>query len=113
VTTTARADSPGIPFPPPLVYVAPLALGFLLHRVWPLRIGPPPVRPAIVMLGWALVAVWVIIQFPAYYLFFRSRTSLMPNQPAKTVVNGDWGLGREPSGAAWASSTLRASRPSP
>ena len=40
-----RADSPGVPFPPPLVYVAALALGFLMHRAVPAGIAPARYRP--------------------------------------------------------------------
>ena len=95
---TARdADSPGIRFPPPLVYVAPMALGFLFHRAWPVGIGPTPIRPMIVMVGWALIALWASIQLPAYYLFYRARTSLMPSQPATMVVEvGPYRWSRNP-----------------
>jgi protein-S-isoprenylcysteine O-methyltransferase Ste14 len=83
---TTRADSPGIPFPPPFVYVASLALGFLAHRVVPADIVPPRYRPVVATIGWGLVVAWAIISLPALIAFRRLHTSIIPNRPATTVV---------------------------
>jgi protein-S-isoprenylcysteine O-methyltransferase Ste14 len=84
--TTDRPDSPGIPFPPPFVYVAALSLGFLLHRVVPMHITPATYRPIIGSIGWALVVAAAVISLPALLAFRRVHTSIIPNQPARTIV---------------------------
>ena len=83
----ARPDSPGIGFPPPLVFVAALALGWGLDRLVPLPIALGAIRPVVVLVGWALVVVWGVLFFPALALFRRARTGIMPNQPATMIVD--------------------------
>jgi protein-S-isoprenylcysteine O-methyltransferase Ste14 len=86
MTTRDGSDSPGINFPPPIVYVVPLALGFLVHRSWPVGIVPASYRPIIATIGWLLVFAAAALLLPAYIAFFRARTSLLPSRPASTVV---------------------------
>lgn len=86
MTTGDRPDSPGIHFPPPLVYVVPLALGFLAYRAWPVGIVPGQYRPIIATVGWLLVLVAAILLLPAYIAFLRARTSLLPHRPASRIV---------------------------
>jgi protein-S-isoprenylcysteine O-methyltransferase Ste14 len=68
------------------VFVAALALGFLLHRSLPLPIVPAAGRLVIAIVGWVLVALWAILFFPALLLFHRARTGVMPHHPATTIV---------------------------
>ena len=86
MTTRDASDSPGIHFPPPLVYVAPLALGFLAHRAWPVGIVPATCRPIVATVGWLLVLAAAVLLLPSYVGFFRARTSLLPSRPARMIV---------------------------
>lgn len=85
--TAERPDSPGIPFPPPLVFVAALALGFLIHRFVPVPIVPPANRIVVNRVGWALVVASAVISLPALIAFRRARTSIIPHRPATAVVD--------------------------
>ena len=90
--TEQAPDSPGIPFPPPLVFMAALALGFLASRFHPVGIGPASMRPVAVIVGWTLVVSFFALFLPAVYAFRRARTNILPHQPATTIV--DTGLYR-------------------
>jgi protein-S-isoprenylcysteine O-methyltransferase Ste14 len=75
----------GVPYPPPLLYVAGIVAGWLVHRALPLPITgrPSAVRAALAItfgLGWlALFA-------PAWSGFLRKRTTIIPNRPAAALV---------------------------
>ena len=86
MTAPDKTDSPGVHFPPPIVYVVPLALGFLVHRWWPVGIVPAEYRPVIATIGWLLVLTAAVLLLPAYVAFFRARTSLLPSRPASMIV---------------------------
>ena len=90
-------DSPGVPFPPPLVFMGALALGFLVQRLAPVGIGPEGSRPIVVVIGWLLVLAWLAIFLPALHAFRRARTNIMPNQPATAIVEaGPYRWSRNP-----------------
>lgn len=90
-------DSPGVPFPPPLVFMAALALGFLAHMIAPVGIGPASARRVVNAVGWVLVVAWAAILLPAFRIFRRARTSILPNQPATTIVaSGPYRWSRNP-----------------
>jgi protein-S-isoprenylcysteine O-methyltransferase Ste14 len=85
-------DSPGVRFPPPLLFAAGLALGWLIDKWIPLPLSTLPP-----LLGWALITAGVILALSAVFLFFRARTHLIPNRPATTlVVAGPYRLTRNP-----------------
>jgi protein-S-isoprenylcysteine O-methyltransferase Ste14 len=95
--TDSAPDSPGVPFPPPLVFMAALALGFLVHRFAPVAIGPASLRPVVAGAGWLLVIAWAAILLPAVIKFRRARTSILPSHPAMTIVeSGPYRWSRNP-----------------
>lgn len=78
---------PGVRYPPPLLFVAGLVVGWLLHRAFPLPSGGWS-GTASRVLGWSailaggLLAVWAIASFR------RARTSILPHRPASMLVLG-------------------------
>ena len=83
------ADEPpthaGIPYPPPLLYVAGIVAGWLVHRAAPLPITghPSAVRTALAI---AFGLGWLALFAPAWAGFLRERTTLIPNRPAAALV---------------------------
>lgn len=86
---------PGVPFPPPLLFAAGLAVGLWLHGRMPLPIsGPPalqiPVAGTLLLAG-AGVLGWAMLGFK------RARTAIYPNQPAsRLVAAGPYRFSRNP-----------------
>lgn len=91
----ARSDSPGVRFPPPLLYALAVAGGWLLHRRQPLPIGSA--RTAITAGAWLLVACWAGLAGSAIGLFRRKQTSIITVRPASTLVSsGPYKFTRNP-----------------
>ena len=89
---STQADSPGVRFPPPLLFALGLAVGWLINKWIPLP--PLPLPP---LLGWALVAAGVVLALSAMSLFLRARTHLIPNRPATALVEaGPYRFTRNP-----------------
>ena len=102
--TPPNNDSPGVQFPPPIVYVAAIAIGWLFNRVRPLPVGGGLPR---VLAAWAFVVLWVAITGTAFYAFWSRRTSIVPIRPATTlVVAGTYRFTRNPMYVALGSLTV-------
>jgi len=96
---TATEDTSGVRFPPPLIYVAGFVIGYLLDRAVPLRLTSRSLGEP---LGWALVAVGVVLMGSAVMTFRRAGTSLNPARPTTTVVvHGPYRLTRNPMYLGW------------
>jgi len=78
-------SSPGVHFPPPLIYVAGIVLGWLIDRLRPLPItgGPSVLRFALAFL---CGIVWLLLSVAALSVFRRERTTLIPNRPATALA---------------------------
>ena len=85
--STPTPPHPGVRFPPPLVFVAGLALGWLLDQRWPLPITGPGSRTRIV-LAVACGAIALILIVTALMTFHRARTAVLPFRPASALVTG-------------------------
>jgi protein-S-isoprenylcysteine O-methyltransferase Ste14 len=89
MTTHGSLSSPGVRFPPPIIFVAGLLVGWILNRyvrVIPLpSIGSSAVEQGIAML---LVFVGIILAGWGIVTFRRARTTLIPNQGASQLVSG-------------------------
>jgi protein-S-isoprenylcysteine O-methyltransferase Ste14 len=87
-------DHPDVRIPPPLIYVAGLALGFLLEREFPvLVLRNIPSRGAALV----CVAVWAILTVWSIGLFRGARTSMIPIKPTTAlVVSGPYEFTRNP-----------------
>lgn len=79
-------SSPGVRFPPPLVFVLPYFVSFLLDRRLPFLIvgdDPPPALSAVglgLLLGGFGLMLWGIVNF------WRAKTNLLPFRPASALV---------------------------
>jgi protein-S-isoprenylcysteine O-methyltransferase Ste14 len=79
------SDGANVRFPPPLVYVAGLALGVMGPRLWklPLLGLAPVVRNTA---GTTFALAGLIISFAGVGLFVRQRTAIIPYKPASRLV---------------------------
>src|SRR3989442_8839014 len=87
-------ETSGIRFPPPLIYAGLFALGYVLHRLLPVRLAPPgPAR----FVGWVVVAGVLMLLFGAAGLFQQAGTTPNPTKPTTAlVVRGAYRLTRNP-----------------
>ncbi|HTK49473.1 MAG TPA: isoprenylcysteine carboxylmethyltransferase family protein [Gemmatimonadaceae bacterium] len=96
MSSDGTLDSPGITLPPPLVYVAGIVLGWIVQRGWPLPIFDPHSRlraPLALLFGLG----WLLFFGAAFTSFARSRTTLIPNRPARALVTtGIYSVTRNP-----------------
>lgn len=78
-------DGPGVRFPPPLVYVAGLALGIAVGRF--LNLPDLGFRPNIRnLLGGVIVLAGLVVSFASAGLFLRRGTAIIPYKPATSLV---------------------------
>jgi len=97
MTNTAdrnNLDHPDVRIPPPLIYVAGFALGFMLEREFPVLVLPKtPSRVAALL----CVAAWAILTAWSIGLFRGARTSMIPIKPTTAlVVAGPYQFTRNP-----------------
>jgi protein-S-isoprenylcysteine O-methyltransferase Ste14 len=96
MTSPTNPQHAGVHFPPPLIYVAGIVIGWLLHRWRPLPItaGPSAVR---MMCAAAAFVAYLVFFGGAFSAFRRARTTLIPNRPATAfVTNGPYRVTRNP-----------------
>jgi protein-S-isoprenylcysteine O-methyltransferase Ste14 len=91
---TAGPDTPGVIAPPPLIYLAGLAIGFLLEALLPSADLPDwlalPVGSALVIAGVALAVSFV-------RAFRRAHTPVNPGEETRAIVSsGPYRLSRNP-----------------
>jgi protein-S-isoprenylcysteine O-methyltransferase Ste14 len=90
-------SSPGVHFPPPLLFVLGLGLGLILNRRWPLALLPSGQTAFMLTLGWILIGSGGLLLLSALVTFFRMRTAIYPNQPATSIVTrGPYRFTRNP-----------------
>jgi protein-S-isoprenylcysteine O-methyltransferase Ste14 len=83
------ADSPGVHFPPPFLFILVFFAGWMLRNSLP-RVGSEPVALILAAIA-VLLAAWAMGKFA------RAKTSLIPNQPAKAfVTDGPYRFSRNP-----------------
>ncbi len=78
----------GVHFPPPLLYVAGLVVGWGLNRWRPLPMtdGGSLGRTSVAA---AFLIAYLALFLAAFLAFRRARTTIIPNRPAATLVTGD------------------------
>lgn len=89
---TARTERPNrLPWPPMILAIA-IIIAWLLGRLVP--IGIAPAWPAI---GVGLIAIALLIDVTAMVTMWRARTSILPTEPALTLItHGIFGWSRNP-----------------
>ena len=98
--SSSRPPHAGVHFPPPLVYVAGLLLGWLIERAraLPITHGTGTGASALRLSVAALFAIGYIAVFlTAFMAFRRAHTTLIPNRPATAfVTDGPYRWTRNP-----------------
>jgi len=93
----APLPHPGVRFPPPFLFVGGFVAGLLLHRALPLALASGGPAPLSVWLGWAAVALGLVLGAWAMFTFLGARTAIIPHRPATEVVQtGPYRLSRNP-----------------
>ena len=89
---------PGVAFPPPILFVIGVICGWLLNRLLPLPISEGGLsRSALILFGWSAVVIGLGVLAWALLTFWRARTAIYPNQPARTIVaHGPYRYSRNP-----------------
>jgi protein-S-isoprenylcysteine O-methyltransferase Ste14 len=87
-------DSPGVIAPPPVIYLAGLALAFVLDWFWPIALLPDAVQVAI---GIPLIVLGLSVVLLAFMRFRRAGTHIEPYKPTTAIVtDGLYGVSRNP-----------------
>lgn len=93
----ASRDIPGVLAPPPLIYLAGLALGLVAGRLWPLRFVPDALRPLRWTLGTGLTLGGLALIGWAARTMYLAGTHPEPNKPVTALVTeGPFRLSRNP-----------------
>src|SRR4029079_7904830 len=95
--TSNEMRHPGVPFPPPILFVLGMAGGWALATAVPLPLSAILPSAARVLLGWAcLLLAFLLLAWPML-TFARARTAIFPNRPARAVVtHGPFRYSRNP-----------------
>ena len=92
----ADTDNPNIRFPPPLIYLLVLVIGFWAGR----ELSVPGVgieASSRIAIGAAFAVLGVVVSFSGVGLFHRLRTAIIPFKPAtKLVTSGIYRWTRNP-----------------
>lgn len=89
-----RRDIPRVIAPPPLIYLAGILIGILLHFAFPVRVLP---RGPATLFGVLLVAAGIALMALSLREFSRAGTSIRVDEPTSTVVmTGPYRFSRNP-----------------
>jgi protein-S-isoprenylcysteine O-methyltransferase Ste14 len=90
----ATQDNPGVIAPPPLIYAGALAIGLIMHRLFPVKFFP---GAAARLLGRVCMGISGILAVSAFLEMRRAGTHVDPAQPATALVTqGPFRLTRNP-----------------
>jgi protein-S-isoprenylcysteine O-methyltransferase Ste14 len=95
---SSRLPDPGVPFPPPFLFVAGFVAGLALER-WVRRIHPigDDLAALAALAGGLGVLLGLTIVGWGLLVFVRARTGIMPVRPARRlVVSGPYRFSRNP-----------------
>jgi protein-S-isoprenylcysteine O-methyltransferase Ste14 len=83
--------------PPPLLFVATLALAIGISKLIPILQAPPTIGRLFGYAGWLLVAAGIGLAAASLGLFARSHTTIVPHaSPRSLVTSGPYRLTRNP-----------------
>lgn len=93
-------QSPGVRFPPPLIFVGGFLAGWSVERAQPLGFHGWR-SPGTSAVGWLLIGIGLAIGGWAFATFLRHHTAVFPNRPATSLVTeGPYRFSRNPMYAA-------------
>jgi protein-S-isoprenylcysteine O-methyltransferase Ste14 len=83
-----KSDTSGVRIFPPAIYLAGLAVGFLLFWLWPVHLGPPGAVLALRVAGGLLMAVGLALPLWAAATFRGVGTTVNPTRPTTALAFG-------------------------
>jgi protein-S-isoprenylcysteine O-methyltransferase Ste14 len=96
VTTIPKNAAAWLPLPP-LIYISAIALGVILHYLYPLPWLGSPLSDILFAAGWLAIFGFVALFFTAVRTMTRAKTTLNPNGvPDHLVTGGPFGVSRNP-----------------
>jgi protein-S-isoprenylcysteine O-methyltransferase Ste14 len=97
MTARAPLSSPGVPFPPPFLFVGGYGVGWLIDRFL-LPMGVPGIHPRYAeMIGVVFMVIGLVLGGWGILTFRLARTAIIPNQPATRLVgSGPYRFTRNP-----------------
>jgi protein-S-isoprenylcysteine O-methyltransferase Ste14 len=95
---SSRPRHPGVPFPPPFLFVAGFLAGLALERWgWRTPVAADGLRDLLVVIGWLGVIAGLFFAGWGLLVFFRARTAIIPSHPAsRLVTSGPYRFSRNP-----------------
>ena len=97
MTAPTSLSNPGVRFPPPLLFVSGLILGWLLDRYWRALSLSGLGISSVGRIGMILVVVGACLAAWGIATFWRARTAVMPHHAASRLVErGPYGFTRNP-----------------
>ncbi len=84
--STNTRDNAGVVAPPPLIYTVGLAVGFLLHRLLPVKAFSRAPRALTLTLGSTCISLGLTIITLGFRQMQNANTNINPTQPATTIV---------------------------
>lgn len=95
--TDETLRNPGVHFPPPILFVAGLALGWAVGWWFPIPILPAGLRAVGLVAGWSFIGLALALVGWAMGTFRLMKTGIYPNQPATSIVaRGPYRFTRNP-----------------
>ncbi|HXY32431.1 MAG TPA: isoprenylcysteine carboxylmethyltransferase family protein [Gemmatimonadaceae bacterium] len=76
--TTDPTDRSGVRIFPPAIFLLGVAAGVLVARLWPAHLAPSSAVPAVRLMGWLLVGLWLFLNVWAVLTFRWQKTSPNP-----------------------------------
>lgn len=97
MTGDPAPDNAGVRFPPPLVFLAALAVGYAVEWLWRVPLAPPGWSLAVRIAGGAALALGFWFMFSALGQFRRLGTRPEPWEPATALaLDGPYRFTRNP-----------------
>lgn len=86
VSEDGRPASPGVRFPPPLVYVLPFLASFLLNNRVEFLVVGSGAGPVQLTVGTVMMAAGLLLMIWGLVTFIRLRTAILPFHAARALV---------------------------